>query len=102
MFYSCTNLTSFFGNTSSLIDGTNMFTYTKLSSFTGDLSSLLTGEDMFYGCPLNPKSFTLISNSIKDISKLDRTKDEDWQGIQSSKRGILSMCLDANSFASEE
>jgi hypothetical protein len=78
MFNYCTKLTSFFGNTSSLIDGTEMFSYTNLSSFTGDLSSLLTGEDMFYGCPLNPTSLTLISNTIKDISKLDRTKDEDW------------------------
>ena len=102
MFEYCTKLTSFFGNTSSLIDGTEMFSYTKLSSFTGDLSSLLTGEDMFYRCPLNPTSLTLIANTIKDISKLDRTKDEDWQGIPSSKRGILSICLDVSSFTTEE
>ena len=47
MFYSCSNLTSFSSDLSSLTDGRFMFYGSGLESFSSDLSSLTNGRQMF-------------------------------------------------------
>ena len=57
MFYSCSKLTTFTSDLSSLTNGYRMFDYCRnLTTFTSDLSSLTNGYYMFYGCKLDAKS----------------------------------------------
>ena len=51
MFYQCSNLTTFNADLSSLTNADSMFYgCSRLTSFTSDLSSLTNANSMFYGC----------------------------------------------------
>ena len=65
MFSSCTNLTTFNSDLSSLTEGYSMFYgCSALTSFTSDLSSLTYGYDMFSGCKLDTASVECIADTI--------------------------------------
>ena len=67
MFNSCSNLTTFTSDLSSLTNGYGMFYgCSNLITFTSDLSSLTGGEGMFHLCSLNAPS---VQNIALTISK---------------------------------
>jgi hypothetical protein len=71
MFQSCSNLTSFNGDLSSLTHGFGMFdSCSKLTSFTSNLSKLTNGYKMFSGCKLGTASIQHIASTIKDVTDL--------------------------------
>ena len=64
MFSSCSALTSFTSDLSSLTDGSSMFDSCKnLASFTSDLSSLTNGNTMFFEC-----SFTSFTSDLSSLT----------------------------------
>ena len=79
MFNTCSNLTSFNINLSSLTDGNSMFLRcSNLSSFNSDLSSLSNGGSMFgsgtYNCTkLDLPSVQNIADTINDLASQGKT-----------------------------
>lgn len=76
------SVSSFDGDLSSLVSTSaigigNMFPST-LTSFRSNLSSLKCGCNMFTNCNLDLDSLGNISETIKDISSLDKTNEADW------------------------
>ena len=63
IFEGCSNLATFEGDLSGLVNGTSMFAGTKLASYKGDLKSLETGTSMFAGC-------TALKSFVADLSAL--------------------------------
>lgn len=64
-------------STSAIGSGATMFPST-LTSFRSNLSSLKCGYYMFSSCNLDLDSLGNISETINDISSLDKTNDADW------------------------
>lgn len=65
LFFSCTNLTSFSSDLSSLTNGSLMFFgCTNLTSFNSNLSSLTNGISMFTNCKLDTASVQNIADTI--------------------------------------
>lgn len=99
-----TDLESFTGNLSSLVDGHGMFEQSDLTSFNSNLSSLKCGDDMFKGCSLNESSLSNITNTINDISELNKDTDSDWtyqigdemKVINNSDRGLMTVTVDSS------
>ena len=93
-------LTDFTCNMPNLVEGNSMFIYGKIKNFDGDLSGLKTGYDMFHDTKLSLQSIENISETIQDISNLDRNNESDWtytingeqQIISEDKRGLISIC----------
>lgn len=78
-----TNLTSFSGDLSSLVDGSSMYYLsTSLTSFSGDLSNLVNGEGMFEGC-------TNLTLFTADLPKL------------TNGYGMFQQCYKLKSFSSK-
>ena len=109
--FSFSNITSFYGNLSSLTDGNSMFKNcynlekfsndtgethlskltngnemfyccTSLSTFYGNLSSLVTGDGMFVGCNLNSESVENILKTIPSTNSGSLTISMDESGCR--------------------
>ena len=69
MFTSCSNLTTFTSDLSSLTNGDYMFEYCEnLTTFTSDLSSLTNGNGMFGCCSLDTASINNIAETINTVT----------------------------------
>lgn len=107
--FTSTPIVSFSGATPKLASANEMFlSCSSLTTFSGDLSSLIYGVNMFKGCSkLSLESIEHIANTINNISVLDKNDDNDWkyitvggaapgitpyeQIVHSSNRGILHL-----------
>jgi hypothetical protein len=93
-------LSDFIGNMPNLVEGDSMFIYGKIKNFDGDLGGLKTGYNMFHDTKLSLQSIKNISETINNISNLDRNINDDWtytinginQTISKDKRGLISIC----------
>ena len=112
MFNSCTNLTSFSSDLSSLTLGDGMFqSCSKLISFTSDLSNLTSGYHMFFSCsqltsfssdssgsPVNLSSLTGGNNMFANCTNLT-SFSSDLSSLTNGSSMFNSCKIDAQSVA---